>query len=127
MTARTGCPSLRDAIVDAEESGLDEPTVDDAKCGQPLDGLPVGRRQGFAGPVLSDGAAGVGPDRNPVAHLDGLLDIDVANAVYGKANSYSNWKLALAECYSLLGFITQMAVVLFRFVTAPFLFCDNLR
>lgn len=35
---------------------------------------------------------------------------DVASVIFYKATSYNNWKLALAECYTLLGFITQMNI-----------------
>jgi hypothetical protein len=35
---------------------------------------------------------------------------DVANEVFYKANSYNNWKLTLAECYTLLGFRSQMSI-----------------
>jgi hypothetical protein len=35
---------------------------------------------------------------------------NVANVIYGKSNSYNNWKVALNECYLLLGGLTQMSI-----------------
>ena len=35
---------------------------------------------------------------------------DVASAVFHKATTFNNWKMALAECYTLLGFMTQMNI-----------------
>lgn len=34
----------------------------------------------------------------------------VADAIYCKSNSYNNWKVALNECYLLLGLFTQMSI-----------------
>ena len=30
--------------------------------------------------------------------------------VFSKSNQYNNWRLALAECYTLLNFFTQMSI-----------------
>lgn len=35
---------------------------------------------------------------------------DVASAVFKKATFFNNWKMALAECYTLLGFMTQINI-----------------
>lgn len=35
---------------------------------------------------------------------------NVANAIHYKSNSYNNWKVALNECYLLLGVFTQMSI-----------------
>lgn len=35
---------------------------------------------------------------------------DVANVIYHKATSSNNWKLTLAECYTLLGFMAQINI-----------------
>jgi hypothetical protein len=36
----------------------------------------------------------------------------VAHVIYNKANQYNNWKIALAECYTLFGVLTQISLAL---------------